>query len=98
MAVNDGAVMQAWAKNQKTGLSMLSFMGDPNSKLTKALDLELTAEGPIEVLGPGRCKRFAMHVVNGVIKAVNVSESPDDPTGDSDPSASLADGILATMK
>lgn len=42
-------------------------------------DLELTAEGPIEVLGPGRCKRFAMHVVNGVIKAVNVSESPDDP-------------------
>jgi len=37
MAVNDGAVMQAWAKNQKTGLSMLSFMGDPNSKLTKAL-------------------------------------------------------------
>ncbi|KAL7472101.1 hypothetical protein ACHAXS_012434 [Conticribra weissflogii] len=98
MAVNDGAVMQAWAKSQKTGLSMLSFMGDPNSKLTKALDLELTAEGPIEVLGPGRCKRFAMHVVDGVIKAVNVSEFPDDPTGDSDPSASLADGILATMK
>ncbi len=39
----------------------------------------MTAEGPIEVLGPGRCKRFAMHVVDGVIKAVNVSEFPDDP-------------------
>ena len=77
---------------------MLTFLGDPNSKLTRACDLELTAPGPIEVLGPGRCKRFAMHVVNGEIKALNVSETPDDPTGDSDPSSSLAEGIIATMK
>lgn len=77
---------------------MLTFLGDPLSELTKALDLELTHPGPISVLGPGRCKRFAMHVVNGEIKAVNVSETPDDPAGDSDPSLSLADGIMATMK
>lgn len=42
-------------------------------------DLELTHPGPVSVLGPGRCKRFAMHVVDGVIKAVNVSEGPNDP-------------------
>lgn len=96
--VNDGAVMMNWAKSQKTALTMLTFLGDPNSKLTKACDLELTHPGPIEVLGPGRCKRFAMHVVNGEIKAVNVSETEDDPTGDGDPSFSLADGIMATMK
>ena len=37
MAVNDGAVMMNWAKSQKVGLSMLSFLGDPNSEFTKAL-------------------------------------------------------------
>lgn len=42
-------------------------------------DLELTHPGPVSVLGPGRCKRFAMHVVDGEIKAINVSEGPDDP-------------------
>ena len=52
----------------------------------------------MEVLGPGRCKRFAIHCVNGEIKAVNVSEGTDDPAGDDDPSASLAEGIMATMK
>ena len=98
LAVNDGAVMMEWGKKQKAGLSMLTFLGDPNSRLTRALDLELTAPGPIEVLGPGRCKRFAIHAINGEIKAVNVSESPDDPTGDSEPSASFPDGIMATMK
>ncbi|KAL7485142.1 hypothetical protein ACHAW6_010746 [Cyclotella cf. meneghiniana] len=71
--------MMNWAKSQKVGLSMLTFLGDPNSEFTKALDLELTHPGPVSVLGPGRCKRFAMHVVDGVIKAVNVSEGPDDP-------------------
>ncbi|KAL7549712.1 hypothetical protein ACHAWF_012978, partial [Thalassiosira exigua] len=97
-AVNDGAVMMNWAKSQRTALTMLTFLGDPLSQFTKATDLELTHEGPVGVLGPGRCKRFAMHVVDGVIEAVNVSEGEDDPAGDSDPSASLADGIMATMK
>eukprot|EP00581_Thalassiosira_minuscula_P026942 CAMPEP_0184416274 /NCGR_PEP_ID=MMETSP0738-20130409/9366_1 /TAXON_ID=385413 /ORGANISM="Thalassiosira miniscula, Strain CCMP1093" /LENGTH=77 /DNA_ID=CAMNT_0026775685 /DNA_START=172 /DNA_END=405 /DNA_ORIENTATION=- len=76
---------------------MLTFLGDPNSELTRALDLELTDPGPISIIGPGRCKRFAMHVVDGVIKAVNVSESEGDPTGDNDPANSMADGIMATM-
>ena len=37
LAVNDGAVMMNWAKSQKVGLSMLQFLGDPNSEFTKAL-------------------------------------------------------------
>ena len=99
--VNDGAVMMNWAKSSKTGLSMLTFLGDPNSEFTRATDLELTDPRPIAVLGPGRCKRFAMHVVDGIIKAVNVSETEDDPTGDDSPkelAESFADGIMATMK
>lgn len=98
LAVHDGAVMMNWAKSQRTALTMLTFLGDPHSTLTRALDLELTHPGPVDVLGPGRCKRFAMHVVNSEIKAVNVSESENDPAGGNDPSASLADGIMATMK
>ena len=97
LAVNDGAVMMNWAKSQRTALTMLTFLGDPHSAFTKATDLELTHEGPVDVLGAGRCKRFAMHVVNGEIKALNVSEAEGDPAGDNDPSASLADGIMATM-
>lgn len=84
--------------NQELTLICSSYSGDPNSNFTRKLDLELTHPGPVEVLGPGRCKRFAIHCVNGEIKAVNVSEGTDDPAGDDDPSASLADGILATMK
>ena len=58
--VNDAAVMEAWAKDQGIEGSMITFLGDPTSVLTKALDLELTDSGPTSVLGPGRCKRFAM--------------------------------------
>lgn len=90
--------MMNWAKSQRTALTMLTFLGDPNSEFTRATDLELTHPGPTDVLGPGRCKRFAMHVVDGVIEAVNVSEADGDPAGDNDPSASLAEGIMATMK
>ena len=44
--VNDAAVMQAWAKDQKAGLSMVQLMADPHGDLTRALGMELTADGP----------------------------------------------------
>jgi len=72
-------------------------MGDPYGDLTKALDMELTHEGPIGKGLVGRCKRFAMHVVDGEIKTIRVSEKPDDPAGDADPSATLADAMLAAI-
>ena len=43
-------------------------------------------------------KRFAIHAVNGEVKTVRVSEGPDDPAGDTDPSASLAEGMLEAIK
>lgn len=90
--------MLAWAKNQKIGLSMLQFMGDPTGDLTKALDMQLTHPGPASKGLLGRCKRFAVHAVNGEIKAVCVSEGPDDPAGDDDPSATLADAVIKAIK
>ena len=40
--VNDAAVMEAWAQDQGIGGSMVTFLGDPTSTLTKV--------GPIIVL------------------------------------------------
>jgi peroxiredoxin 5 len=94
ICVNDGATMGAWAKDQKIEGSNIVFLGDPNSVVTRALDLELTNPGPCADLGPGRCKRFAMFVEDGVIKVINVSEAPDDPAGDARPEASCAENML----
>jgi len=96
--VNDSAVMLAWAKNQKIGLSMVKFYGDPAADLTKALEMEMTHPGPPSVGIIGRCKRHAIYAVDGEIRVVNVSESEEDPAGDKDPSATLADSMIEAIK
>jgi peroxiredoxin len=96
--VNDAAVMQAWAKNQKVGLSKLNFMGDPTSELTRALDMELIADGPRNEKGLiNRCKRFAMFVDDGEIKVIHVAEAPGDPAGDENPDATMPDAMLEAI-
>ena len=95
--VNDAAVMEAWAKDQKIAGTNITFFADTSCELTKALDLKLTAGGPMRDLGNTRCKRFALIVDKGVIKHVGVSETADDPAGDEDNSASTAAGMLAAM-
>lgn len=80
--VNDGAVMQAWAKDQGVEGSMITFLADTRSELTKALDLVLDAPPAMEVLGNPRCKRFALVVEDGVITGMAVAEGevPDEAT------------------
>lgn len=95
--VNDPAVMQAWSEDLGVK-GIVTMMGDPAAEFTKAIDLEMTHPGPPSVGIVGRSKRFAMHVVNGEVKYVAVSEGPDDPAGDDDPSASLADAMLEAVK
>ena len=95
--VNDPAVMGAWAKDQKIAGSIVTFIADTSSELTKALDMVLDHPGPRRALGNPRCKRSAIYVDNGIIKHVAVSESADDPTGDDDISASAAAGMLAAI-
>jgi len=90
--------VQAWADEQKVGGSMIKFVADPAAELTKALDMEMTHPGPPSVGIVGRCKRFAVHAIDGEIKTVRISEGPDDPAGDSDPSATLAEGFLDAIK
>jgi len=95
--VNDPAVMQAWAEDQGIAGSFITMMGDPAAELTKALDVEMTHPGPPSVGIIGRCKRFAMHVVDGDIKYIAISEAEGDPAGDDDPSASLAPAMLEAI-
>jgi len=96
--VNDPAVMQAWGNEYALDGSIVKFLADPSAELTKALDMEMVHPGPPSVGIIGRCKRFAIHAINGEVKTVKISEGPDDPAGDDDPSATLAPGFLEAIK
>ena len=71
-AVNDVFVLSQWAKD--TGASgKIQMLADGSADFAKKLGLEidLGARG----LGT-RSKRYAMAVVNGVVKVLNVEEAP----------------------
>lgn len=87
--------MNAWAKDQGVaGSDFITMLGDPSGKFTKELDMVLNHPGPMGVLGYERCKRFALYVVDGVIKIVRVAEAEDDPAGDDKPEVTLAPAMI----
>ena len=79
--VNDGAVMDAWGKQQKIAGSFVKFFADPGSDLTRSLGMTLDHPGAIGAGLVNRCKRFAMLFIKGVVKYVAVAEigNPDKP-------------------
>lgn len=87
--------MKAWAADQKTTDSMIKMYGDPTGAFTKACDMELVHPGPIGKGLLGRCKRYALYVVDGEVKFFALAEDPEfDPAGDDFPEATLADALL----
>ena len=72
VAVNDAFVLDAWAK--ATGADgKLTLLSDGNGTFTKAIGLDFDGSG----FGLGiRSKRYAMLVDNGVVKTLNIEESP----------------------
>ena len=92
--VNDTAVMDAWAKDQKVEGSMLSFYGDSASLLTKEIGMELTDSRVMAALGNPRCKRHAIIVDDMVVKEIFVAASEDDPAGDSQPESTFVENVL----
>ncbi len=76
VAVNDWHVMGAWAQ-QTGGMGKIHFLADWDGSFTKSLglDADLSAGG----LGV-RSKRYSMLVENGVVKSLNVEESPGEAT------------------
>jgi len=83
--VNDGAVMKAWAKDQKIEGSIIRFLADTRCQFTRKICMSMLHPGPKGALGNIRCKRFVLVVEDGEVKNVEVSEGPDDPAGDNEP-------------
>jgi len=83
--VNDGAVMKAWAKDQKVEGSIIRFLADTRCQFTRKIGMSMLHPGPKGALGNIRCKRFVLVVEDGEVKHVEVSEGPDDPAGDNEP-------------
>jgi 2-Cys peroxiredoxin 5 len=83
--VNDGAVMKAWAKDQKVEGSIIRFLADTRCQFTRKIGMSMLHPGPKGALGNIRCKRFVLVVDDGEVKNVEVSEGPDDPAGDNEP-------------
>lgn len=72
VAVNDMFVMDAWAKSSG-GRGKITFLADGSAEFTRAAGLDLDASG----LGMGvRSKRYSMLVEDGVVKLLNIEESP----------------------
>jgi peroxiredoxin len=72
VAVNDAFVLDAWAKACGTD-GRITFLSDGNGTFTKAVGFDFDGSG--FALGT-RSKRYSMLVDNGVVKALNVEESP----------------------
>jgi len=88
--------MSAWAEDQDA--EDLTFLGDPAGDLVKALDIELTDEGPRGAGIIGRCKRHAIYAVDGEVKAFAIAEAEGDPAGDDDPSKTMPAAMLKAIK
>lgn len=96
--VNDSAVMGVWMHKLELAGTMTQLFGDPSREFTKACGMEMT-DPALESVGLiGRSKRFAMHVVNNIVKYVAVSESDNDPAGDANPEATCAPAMIKAIK
>lgn len=72
VAVNDVFVMDAWAKSNSAEDRVL-FLSDGNAAFTLGVGLDMDMSGG----GMGiRSRRYAMLVEDGVVKALNVEDSP----------------------
>jgi len=89
--------MTAWGKNQCLEGTIITTMADTQGNLTKMLGMSITHPGPLGKLGGPRCKRHAMYVEDGIIKALEVAEYPDDPAGDANPEVTLCENMLAKV-
>ena len=72
VAVNDPFVLAAWAETSG-GKGKVLFLSDGNAEFTKKIGMDFDGSG----VGLGtRSKRYAMLVEDGVVKALNVEDSP----------------------
>ena len=72
VAVNDPFVLSAW-EEKSGGKGKVLFLSDGNAEFTRKIGMDFDGSG----VGLGtRSKRYAALVEDGVVKALNVEESP----------------------
>lgn len=72
VAVNDPFVLDAWAETSG-GKGKVLFLSDGNAEFTKKIGMDFDGSG----VGLGtRSKRYAALIEDGVVKALNVEDSP----------------------
>ena len=72
VAVNDPFVLAAWAE-KSGGKGKVLFLSDGNAEFTKKIGMDFDGSG----IGLGtRSKRYAALVEDGVVKVLNIEESP----------------------
>ncbi len=73
LSVNDPFVMDAWDKNTQAAEAGVTLLADPSGALTVAMGLEFSVP---EIGFVNRSKRYAALLEDGVVKVLNVEESP----------------------
>ncbi|MTH34511.1 redoxin family protein [Paracoccus limosus] len=72
ITVNDPFVAGAWARDTGATEAGIEVLADADGSYTKALGLDIQAEGWVN----GRSKRYAMLVSDGVVQELQIEESP----------------------
>lgn len=73
VSVNDPFVMGAWAKATGADKAGLTFLGDADGSFTKAMGLSFDAAAAGLF---GRSKRYALLAEDGVVKVLQIEDSP----------------------
>lgn len=73
LSVNDPFVMKAWGEATGAAAAGITFLGDAQSEFTKAIGLDFSAP-PAGLIN--RSKRYALLAEDGVVKVLQVEDSP----------------------
>ncbi|AJE45270.1 peroxiredoxin [Celeribacter indicus] len=73
ISVNDPFVMDAWSKETGAGEAGITMLGDAEGAYVAALGLDFSAP-PVGLIN--RSKRFALYAEDGIVKRLEVEESP----------------------
>ncbi|MBC7480021.1 MAG: peroxiredoxin [Pseudorhodobacter sp.] len=71
LSVNDPFVMKAWGDSTGAAAKGITFLGDGDASFTKAIGMAFTVP---HLAFFDRSKRYALYVVDGVVKVLNIGE------------------------